>query len=50
MLFFQLYHGTDARISRMSDKERKDFRKEILAAIDYMWKLMEPYFQKYDEE
>ena len=50
MLFFQLYHGTDARISRMSDKERKDFRKEILTAIDYMWKLMEPYFQKYDEE
>ena len=43
------YHGTDARISRMPEEERKTFRKEILAALDYMWDLMEPYFQKYDE-
>lgn len=43
------YHGTDARISRMSDEERKTFRKEIFAALDYMWGLMDPYFCKYDE-
>lgn len=47
---FQLYHGTDARISRMTDEERRAFRKEIICALDYMWNLMEPFFQKYDEE
>ena len=47
---FQLYHGTDARISRMTDEERATFRKEIICALDYMWDLMDPYFQKYDEE
>lgn len=44
-----LYHGTDARISLMSDEERKAFRQDIFAALDYMWNLMEPYFQKFDE-
>lgn len=47
---FQLYHGSDARIGHMTDEERKSFRKEIICALDYMWSLMEPYFQKYDEE
>lgn len=46
----QLYHGTDARIGHMTDEERRVFRKEILRALDYMWNLMEPYFQQYDEE
>ena len=47
---FQLYHGSDARIGYMTDEERTAFRKEIICALDYMWSLMEPYFQKFDEE
>ena len=46
----RLYHGSDARIGYMTDEERTTFRKEIIFAIDYMWNLMEPYFQKFDEE
>lgn len=49
MVKFQLYHGTDARISRMTDEERKAFRNDILEALDYMWSLMTPYFQQFDE-
>ena len=44
-----LYHGTDARISLMSDEDRKAFRQDIFGALDYMWNLMEPYFQKFDD-
>lgn len=47
---FQLYHGSDARIGYMTDEERTAFRKEIICALDYMWSLMEPYFQKFDEK
>ena len=34
----------------MTDEERTAFRKEIICALDYMWSLMEPYFQKFDEK
>lgn len=34
---FPLYHGTDARIVRMSKEGRKSFREDCLLAINYIW-------------
>jgi len=38
-----LYHGTDARILRMSQDEIKAFKQDIFMALDYLWKFYEPY-------
>lgn len=38
-----MYHGTDARILRMSKEEIESFRKDILIVLDYVWPFFEPY-------
>ncbi len=42
-----LYHGTDARILRMSPAEINSFKQDILKALDYMWPFFEPYTQEH---
>ena len=38
-----LYHGTDARILRMSHDEIDAFRQDILYALDYLWVFFSPF-------
>lgn len=37
------YHGTDARIVRMTHQDRHLYKSQCLLALDYMWPLYEPY-------
>ena len=41
-----LYHGTDARILRMSGDEIDSFRKDIVDALDYLWIFFKPFHDK----
>jgi len=38
-----LFHGTDARILRMSQNEVKAFKKSIQKSLDYLWQFYKPY-------
>lgn len=38
-----MYHGTDARILRMSQEEIGAFKKDILTVLDLVWPFYEPY-------
>lgn len=38
-----LYHGTDARIIEMSDKERQQYIENCNICIDYLWEQYKPY-------
>lgn len=37
------YHGTDARILRMSPDEIRSFKQDIIKALDYLWLFFKPY-------
>jgi len=38
-----LYHGTDARMARMSQEEIEAFKADIIKSLDFLWKFFEPY-------
>ena len=41
-----LYHGTDDRILKMSDEERKAFKNDCIMVSDYLWSIFKPYYEK----
>jgi len=45
-----LYHGTDARIVKMTQKERNDYIDYCNLAIEYLGKLFEPYYSSYETQ
>ena len=40
-----LYHGTDDRILKMSDEERKAFKNDCIMVSDYLWSIFKPYYE-----
>jgi hypothetical protein len=46
MTLFPLYHGTDMRIIEMAKEERQSLKNDCVKAVDYMWKIFQPYFEK----
>lgn len=37
----ELYHGTDAKVLRMTEEERKERERLVYVALDYLWKFYE---------
>ena len=42
-----LYHGTDARIVKMTSEDRRSLRENIFKTLDYMWEILMPYYEPY---
>ena len=40
-----LYHGTDARIVRMSDSQRAAYKKGCFLAVDYIWDVLRDEYE-----
>lgn len=42
-----LYHGTDARLARMSQEEIEAFKASIIKSLDFLWQFYEPYSEEH---
>lgn len=42
-----LYHGTDARLARMSQEEIEAFKSGIFKSLDFLWQFYEPYSKEH---
>ena len=45
-----LYHGTDARLVKMSQEERNEYLNYCNLVIDYFWRLFEPYYSSFETQ